>query len=58
MDIEEYVFEEVVVKESSSPVFTLNGEEIDFWKRHSVYVNLSSLEQILQAIKEEASEHG
>ncbi|HDD35941.1 MAG TPA: ATPase, partial [Archaeoglobus veneficus] len=27
----EYIFEEVVVKETSSPIFTLNGEEIDIW---------------------------
>ncbi len=52
MDIEEYVFRDVVVKESSSPVFTLNNEEIDFWGEYREYWEKSLIDHVRERILE------
>ncbi|RLI71180.1 ATPase, partial [Archaeoglobales archaeon] len=49
----EYIFEEVEVKKDSSPLFTLNGEEIDIWSDE--YVNYHS-KSIADYVKEKLLE--
>ena len=49
----EYIFEEVVVKETSSPIFTLNGEEIDIWSdEYSNYHSKSIADYVKEKLME------
>ena len=52
MDIEEYMFRDVVVKESSSPIFTLNGEEIEFWGEYREFWEKSLIDHVRDRILE------
>ncbi len=50
----EYVFEDIVVKESNAPKFVLNGEEIDIWSEE--YVNYHS-KSVVDYIREKLLEY-
>ena len=45
----DYIFEDVVVKESSAPTYILNGEEVDIWSEE--YINYHS-KSIVEYVRE------